>query len=257
MAILPMIMGNGGSEYTETSLWTNPSPTSSSGFTAQTVTLSEGLSNFKYIGIKYAYDYARTTDSNCVTTDIMLVTDFIKGKNDTSYRKNYMMLGAGLSGISERVIYYTNDTQIYVGVGVGISSGSASTNNTVIIPLEILGINELDHGTVQTATGTFTRGSSTATVECGFEPSFVMIYKTTASSSSIAVGDAWMCLDKGNMPSYVLSAYKSSTSTGGQVFTKYTASDYITTTSTGFTVSSTTSTYQGTYRYIAIGSTTE
>lgn len=243
--------GGKAPQYTETSLWTNPSP--SADFANQTITLSEGMSNFKYLAVKFKALKGQT-DSDAIRT-VVSVEDFGKIGN-TANTPCVRLGGANSTGVYSRAFYKASDTSITI-TNANATNTQATANSTAI-PLEILGINELAQGTVQTATGTFTRGSSTATVECGFEPSFVMIYKTTASSSSIAVGDAWMCLDKGNMPSYVLSAYKSSTSTGGQVFTKYTVSDYINTTSTGFTVTPpSSSTYQGTYRYIAIGLTTE
>ena len=43
--------GGGGGMLEETVLWTNPSPTSD--FAAQTVTLSDSISNYDYIKFEY------------------------------------------------------------------------------------------------------------------------------------------------------------------------------------------------------------
>ena len=66
--------GGGGGKYTETSLWTNPSPTSS--FSGQTVTLSDSVSNYKYIAIKSGFNSSYYSDSESMT--IVVPVDELK-----------------------------------------------------------------------------------------------------------------------------------------------------------------------------------
>lgn len=243
--------GGGGAKYTETSLWTNPSSTSD--FAAQTVNLSDSIDNYKYIAIDYCFNKNNTGITNRA---IYKVDDFKKALKDNN--TNHNTIGINIEDSSNyghsRAVFYVSSTSVAFSLGYRLGA-SSSSNAAIIIPLEILGLNELAHGTVQTATGTCERGASPVTVNLGFRPSFVSLYKTNASSSSTSAGDSLFVADTGFSTSYVLSAYKESS---GSTFTKVAMNNYITITDTGFTfTSSSSSTFRGTYRYVAIGSTTE
>ena len=130
--------GGGGGKYTETSLWTNSSPTSD--FATQNVTLSDSIDNYKYIKIVWkAYKSATTTSSV-----IVLVNDF----KSFNYVANYTV-GSLASNNSSNQPYarryvYVSDTVI--GFHDALRIYAAATSNDMAIPLEILGLNELDHG---------------------------------------------------------------------------------------------------------------
>lgn len=138
--------GGGGGRYKETSLWTNQSP--SSNFSAQTITLSDNLSNYKYVAIRYKY--SPSTSDTDYSTDILSVDDFKKCIYNPSAAHNSfaLLVQAVNNNLYARTVFYDTDTSIqftnYTQIG-GTGSGVGNT-----IPLEILGLNELDHGTKYT-----------------------------------------------------------------------------------------------------------
>jgi hypothetical protein len=133
--------GGGGGKYTETSLWTNPSPTSD--FAAQTVTLSDSIDNYKYIAIKYKYDKYGTGTS---FTDVCLVDDWKKSVEGGNTSHDIMMLGIQASNNAPfaRMAFYVTSLSVKFSVFYQLSGSSYGAD--AIIPLEILGLNELAHG---------------------------------------------------------------------------------------------------------------
>ena len=132
--------GGGGGKYTETSLWTNQSPTNS--FSTQTVTLSQGMSNYKYLKIVHRISAGNATEN----TTIYPVDDLKRTGNGT-----YVPLDGLLSKADatySRSLYYVSDTSITFSTSYKVSNATANDNTN--IPLEILGLNELDHGTKYT-----------------------------------------------------------------------------------------------------------
>ena len=134
--------GGGGQKYTETSLWTNPNPTSS--FDAQTTTLSESMDNFMYL--KFVYKVYADAATNPTNNVIISVEDF----KTTNYTSGTVSLGltaaasaSGTNYIWSRVAYYASNTTI--GFSSARSAGANSTNNARSVPTEILGLNELAH----------------------------------------------------------------------------------------------------------------
>lgn len=129
--------GGGGQKYTETSLWTNSSP--SSDFAAQTVTLSDSIDNYKYIKIKYVFSSSYNT-GNYLSDYIISVDDLKKvvyPETSGTARLNYTIARVNTSNTaSYRTFYYVSNDSIRFG--------SAPTSS--LTPLEILGLNELDHG---------------------------------------------------------------------------------------------------------------
>lgn len=129
MAFYRAAIGGGGGE-TKTTLWTNPSPTSS--MTSETVTLSDDLTKYKYLEI----EWKRTTTDN--TTASMRVLSSVFASFGSSASPKYLM-GAGTTTYVARAVVYASDTSVSFSQcrqvnGTGSSSGSC-------IPTKITGIN--------------------------------------------------------------------------------------------------------------------
>jgi hypothetical protein len=193
--------GGGGGKYTETSLWTNPSPTSE--FSGGNVTLSDSLSNYKYIKIKTRVS---TTIATTWST-IYLVDDFKTfAQNSTPSGCGHIASMNTSNTRRSRGVVYVNDTT--VNYKVVYEDGTPTQNNTNTIPVEILGLNELDHGTIQTASGTFTNTAGTdITVNCGFRPKKVSIYNM-ADANTIGA----YVYDSNMSTTYTIVAYRTSSS---------------------------------------------
>lgn len=126
----------GGGDLTETTLWTNPSPSSS--LAGGDVTLSQSIANFDLL--KFSWRYS-TDDHTSIKTYVDVPT----------YRANSKSAsGAAGKGINPscliytgsanyvRTCYYTSDTKTYIGVCGRV--GSSSTSNTSVILESIKGI---------------------------------------------------------------------------------------------------------------------
>jgi len=136
-------IGGSGEQYTETVLWTNPSPTAD--FAAQTVTLSDSIGNYKYIGIKYCYSKQIT---DMVYTAIYKTEDLRASVLDNGTTHNVIILGienASNYGYG-RFVGYLSDTSIKFTLAYRLNAAGSASNTAN--PLEILGINELAHQTV-------------------------------------------------------------------------------------------------------------
>lgn len=179
LASLKKIGGN-GEQYTETVLWTNPSP--SNNFAAQTITLSDSLSNYKYIGIRFKIHNTHASTPNA--TGIMLVSEFVQNRKNTGTdRRNILVASQNINNATmARNAWYDSDTSIEFSVAYQISS--TNTNTSYVIPLEILGINELAHGTIYEhyATGYFT--NTVRSVDLGFVPKYVFCANGGSASGS-------------------------------------------------------------------------
>ena len=119
----------------ETTLWTNSSPTSTSGFAAQTVTLSSSISNFDYIGIYYKLSTDSTYTPECA---IFKKSDFTTFNATNTNNKYYGGLGGRLTTNRIRRIGYVSNTQVQF-------TAAENTNNTgsvatALIPTKIVGI---------------------------------------------------------------------------------------------------------------------
>ena len=139
MAKSELVFGElSGGELKPTTLWKHPEPiTSGETFNAQSATLSDDIDNYDFIGIKYAFDSSHLTDTNCVGTVLMSVTDFKKSIDSSSSNKIQASISCGATNNYSRIVYYTDSTHIYFGSCKVITTGS--NNNTCSIPLEIIG----------------------------------------------------------------------------------------------------------------------
>lgn len=140
-------IGGSGEQYTETVLWTNPD--TSATFAAQNVTLSDSLSNYKYIGIRFAYGTSYKT-GEYISTLLETVADFRKFGYNTSVRRNgtAICISDASNKAYERMCIYISDTSVRFNTCYQSASNTQANSNA--IPLEILGINELAHGTKYT-----------------------------------------------------------------------------------------------------------
>lgn len=122
---------------TETTLWTNNSPTSN--FSAQTVTLSQDIDNFTYLRV-----YFRPSTTNTTEASVMVpVSDF---KARMPHSGTYPRFGLAIvnkntssSAESVRGIFYESDTTVYIGTASGVGSSTSSWTN-YSIPTKITGI---------------------------------------------------------------------------------------------------------------------
>ena len=144
LASLKKIGGN-GEQYTETVLWTNPSPTAQ--FAGQTVTLSDSIANYKYLKVKACYNGGYT---NVAVSPLILVSEFMTVVASTRRCTFNIGNSSASNAYYSRAVQYVSPTSISFTDDWALKSNN--TANTDVIPLEILGINELDHnGTVRSA----------------------------------------------------------------------------------------------------------
>lgn len=121
--------GGGSGQMVETVLWTNPNPSASTGFAAQSASLSDDINNYEWIAVEYGRMHNALTDKNKVYWKVSDFKTFIS----TANRKC-----GGLTLVNNiRTFYYDNDTQAHFGAN--LSGGTAT--NTLNIPLYIYGCN--------------------------------------------------------------------------------------------------------------------
>ena len=141
--------GGGGGKYTETSLWTNPNPTSSYAG-GSNITLSGSVDNYKYIMIRYRVSTSIATEMR----DIVSVDDLKKSLATTNAPQWSFQARPSTSAYYERFIVYVDSTTVLIRPAYQLNA--SGTDNTVAIPLEILGLNELAHGHRMTETTLWT-----------------------------------------------------------------------------------------------------
>ena len=135
--------GGGGAKQEETVLWTNSNPTDSSGFANQDVTLSDSLTDYDYVKIRYAYAY---NDTGSTFESVYSVSEFVKtsapvtfgfsGCTNVTHRSN--------SYFYDRRIIYKTATSITFGSCMGYkASTAAAVSNIFNIPLSIIGIKNM------------------------------------------------------------------------------------------------------------------
>ena len=125
--------GGGGATQTETVLWTNPSPTSDFGQT--TVTLSDSISNYNYIAVKWKVSTSLSTTS----TTIVLVDDFKSMLNQNG--DNALFIASVNQNGWARTVFYVSDTSITISTSYRLNAQGNSGSNA--IPLAIIGIKNM------------------------------------------------------------------------------------------------------------------
>lgn len=179
--------GGGGATLVETVLWQNPSP--SSNFGGQTITLSEDMNNYDYLGISWAYSTSNQS-GNGINKLIMSVPDFKKVAY-TSTAGTYPAVGTFTGTYSYvRNLIRSSDTTIYVGNCYQMSTSTQANGNS--IPIQVVGIKKSGSGTkAKTVHGTGTMSTSTTTkVSLNFRPDFVVLECTKGTAEVRLVYDS-------------------------------------------------------------------
>lgn len=120
-------------EGTETTLWTNPSPTGT--FSPQTITLSQSIRNFDFIKIKYLMSRAKTP---LVYGTLLMPVDEFVTTADVDGALMIGITGRGGNFPLTRPTIYASDTSIQFLAANRVGGNSTSTD--VDIPQEIIGV---------------------------------------------------------------------------------------------------------------------
>jgi len=128
---LASLKQKGGGNLTETTLWTNSSPTS--GFNASNVTLSDSTNNYKYIKI-----YWRTSTSNSTIGSIIIDKDTWDTMTEASNHPKAGIAAYTNSATHNRIIFKVSATEIRVGLCYQVGASTYSANN--VIPTKICGL---------------------------------------------------------------------------------------------------------------------
>jgi len=140
MAKIRAMIGIGGSQPTETVLWTNPSPTAD--FESQPVNLTkngvaESIQNYDYI--KVTYKFSKSDADSTAVSALMSVADFTYCTNDSTARKPKFVMGAKLDNYSNaRFVFYATDTTVKFGSSARCNQ--SGFNAAYVTPLKIIGV---------------------------------------------------------------------------------------------------------------------
>lgn len=139
---------HGTHELTETTLWTNPSPSSS--FSKQNITLSQNMTNFKYLRIEYA-PRPNSSYSSTAVSILVEVDSFFLNSTDyyTNYKSTPTLAAIAPTGVEViRIVlrdcnYWSKgtDNPKIIGFANGyIDTGSFESDNWACVPLHIYGL---------------------------------------------------------------------------------------------------------------------
>jgi hypothetical protein len=134
MAWYPTNLG-GGSELTETTIWTNSDTTAN--FTAQDVTLSSSINNFTYIKIKYLLAKSQSTEYS-VIYPASEVVQWRTSSSETTQNKTEGMLGGRSTGNYKREIFYISNTKLHFNNATNMGGSTGAEAN--LIPSKIIGM---------------------------------------------------------------------------------------------------------------------
>lgn len=119
------------SELTETTLWTNSSPSTS--FSDQSVTLSESVENFKYIAF-----YVRTSESDNTESYVICDVDELKTYIASGTHPELCMASRVNNQQFTRMVFYVDTTHIKYDNAYELTG--APTRNSYVIPTKIVGL---------------------------------------------------------------------------------------------------------------------
>lgn len=126
-------IGGSGEQYTETVLWTNPSPTAD--FANQTVTLSENINNYDYIKFTWKRAKADSLEGNLLVPSDVL-NRCRDGQNDLAFHIGASNTTPQTFG---RIIQKVSDTSVVFGSCFRTTTNTRA--NDMCIPLGIIGCN--------------------------------------------------------------------------------------------------------------------
>lgn len=130
--------GGGGEALVETVLWTNPSP--SSNFSAQTITLSQSMSDFDMLRFEIRTHVSSPTTSKSIYVPLSYFNSTSSGAN--AYK---LVLGVyQFTNLYARETYKSSDTQIYISEARRLNASGTSTDQT--IPYKIYGVKKSTSG---------------------------------------------------------------------------------------------------------------
>lgn len=116
---------------TETTLWTNSSPTSS--FSDETVTISDDLNNYNYLKVEYRLSTANSTTSNAIISIEQLIN------NGTFYDTGgKFAMCSRIDTPYARLMAYASSTTLKFGLAYKLYS--TEITNSYVIPTNIYGI---------------------------------------------------------------------------------------------------------------------
>ena len=124
-----------GGGLKETVLWTNNAPTSD--LDAQTVTLSDDITKYKYIAVNYNYSSTNTTEQYQYQV-IMPVSVFVKSVYPVQNYIPQMQLGVYSSIANVRTVMYVSATSVRFSPANNV--GQTGTSNNRCIPTSIVGL---------------------------------------------------------------------------------------------------------------------
>ena len=125
-------IGGGTKELTETTLWTNSSPTSN--FAYQTVSLSDSMDNYDFLAF-----YWRISTSNASETHLIIPVSEFKKEDNTLTLTFKSLIGVQYNAATyARLLAYISETQSVLGTAYQL--GGSATNNSLIIPTKIIGM---------------------------------------------------------------------------------------------------------------------
>lgn len=119
----------------ETTLWTNPAPASTSGFVSQTVTLSDSVQNYKFIKFEFCYNFNST---NRIGETITSIDNLIQTGTINDFKIAMSLVGG--TSIYTRIGRYMSDTTFFFNSTSVYTSTAASTNDGAVIPTQIIGL---------------------------------------------------------------------------------------------------------------------
>lgn len=129
MAFIPCNIGGGGG-MTRTTLWTNNSPNSN--FASQDMTLSDDITNYDYIGIKYCL----STTISQETENLITPSELQNSQHVNSYP--LLTIGARISSYDyARYITYSSNTSLSISSAYRLNT--AGGFSAYVIPLYVYG----------------------------------------------------------------------------------------------------------------------
>ena len=144
MALIRCSTSSGGGGLSETTLWQNQNPTSDfgSGSSATTITLSESIQNFTYIGVyfKQYKTYTITSNPERFATVYISVEDFEKCLSSTTSPQFVISGMAQVSYLATWVRSIWKKTDTTIDIGGAVQKNGTSVENAVAIPLKIIGL---------------------------------------------------------------------------------------------------------------------
>lgn len=124
-----------GTTFQETVLWTNPNPTSTSGFEGRDVSLNDNISNYAYI--KFLTNYNAWVTSKVI--EIIIKADEFSNYIDGNgmYTTGFFIQGSDGTQYW-RYLTYVSDTSVHFTNTINRTSGAITNAN--VIPYQIIGL---------------------------------------------------------------------------------------------------------------------